>query len=170
MTKALAESIKIGNKTAPNRIVAQPMECNNADADGNPTDRTFERYERLAEGRWGMLTVEALTIAYESRARKNQLGITEKNKDGLKKLVETVRAVDDETLLIFQINHSGNISNGTFSKVVSPYPTGDSQVYVLTDEDLETIQGQFVTAARIAHEAGADGIDFKIYLEAMPVK
>ncbi|MBW1659178.1 MAG: NADH:flavin oxidoreductase [Deltaproteobacteria bacterium] len=162
MSVSLSTPLKIGNKAAPNRIVAQPMECNNADADGNPTDLTFERYRRLAEGEWGILTFEALTVAYESRARKNQLGIAEKNREGLGKLVESIRAIDDETLIIFQINHSGNISNGTFSRVVSPYPTGDPGVYVLTDDDLEEIKEQFATAARIAYEAGADGIDFKM--------
>jgi len=160
--KILADPIQIGNKTAPNRIVAQPMECNNADSDGNPTDLTLHRYEALAEGKPGMLTVEALTIAHESRARRNQLEITERNRAGLKRLVETIRAVNNETLVIFQINHSGAISNGTFSRVVSPYPTGDPTVYVLTDDDLEKIKDQFVTAARIAHEVGADGIDFKM--------
>ena len=162
MLEILAEPIKIGNKTAPNRIIVQPMECNNADADGNPTDLTFERYKKLAEGKAGMLTVEALTIAHESRARKNQLEITERNKVGLKKLVETIRAVDGETLIIFQINHSGNISNGVFSKVVSPYHTGNPEIYVLTDDDLEEIKERFATAARIAREVGADGIDFKM--------
>ena len=162
MHEILGEPIKIGTKIAPNRIVAQPMECNNADGDGNPTDLTFERYRRLAEGRAGILTVEALTIAHESRARKNQLEITEKNAPGLAKLVETIRAIDPDTLIVFQINHSGNISNRNFSRAVSPYPTGDPDVYILTDDDLEEIKDQFVNAARIAHDVGADGIDFKM--------
>jgi len=39
----LAEPLKIGDKTAPNRIVNQPMECNDADEVGNPTELTFLR-------------------------------------------------------------------------------------------------------------------------------
>ena len=48
--KALSNSIKIGNRTAPNRLVNQPMECNDADASGNPSDLTLERYRNLAIG------------------------------------------------------------------------------------------------------------------------
>jgi 2,4-dienoyl-CoA reductase-like NADH-dependent reductase (Old Yellow Enzyme family) len=39
----LGSSIRIGQKIAPNRIVNQPMECNDADESGNPTDLTFDR-------------------------------------------------------------------------------------------------------------------------------
>ena len=74
----LDSPIKIGEKTAPNRIVNQPMECNDADEVGNPTELTFTRYRKLAEGGAGIIFVEALTITQESRARKNQLGIYEK--------------------------------------------------------------------------------------------
>jgi len=70
--------VRIGKKMAPNRIVNQPMECNDADEEGNPTDLTFQRYRNLSEGGAGMINVEALTVAWESRARKNQLGIFER--------------------------------------------------------------------------------------------
>ena len=29
------------------------MECTDADADGNPTDLTYQRYENLYKGGWG---------------------------------------------------------------------------------------------------------------------
>src|SRR5208283_2560323 len=74
----LDSAVKIGKKSAPNRIVNQPMECNDADEMGNPTERTFDRYRKLAEGGAGIIFLEALTITQESRARKNQLGIYEK--------------------------------------------------------------------------------------------
>jgi 2,4-dienoyl-CoA reductase-like NADH-dependent reductase (Old Yellow Enzyme family) len=53
----LGESLKIGAKTAPNRIVNQPMECNDADEVGNPTELTFDRYRQLAQGRAGIIFV-----------------------------------------------------------------------------------------------------------------
>ena len=65
----LARPVKIGTRTAPNRLVNQPMECNDADASGNPTELTLERYRRLAEGGAGMITVESLSVSPRSRAR-----------------------------------------------------------------------------------------------------
>ena len=40
----LATPVAIGRKTAPNRFVNQPMECNDADESGNPSDLTLKRY------------------------------------------------------------------------------------------------------------------------------
>ena len=64
----LPQPIQIGERRAPNRMVNQPMECNDGDASGTPTDLTFKRYRKLAEGGAGIINVESLTISYESRA------------------------------------------------------------------------------------------------------
>jgi 2,4-dienoyl-CoA reductase-like NADH-dependent reductase (Old Yellow Enzyme family) len=160
----LSHPMKIGNRTAPNRLVTQPMECNDADENGNPSDLTHKRYRQLAEGGAGMIMVESLTISPRSRARRNQLVIEEKNRGPLADLVGEMREINADSLVIFQINHSGIISGG-FSDVVSYYPaytpTTDSAVRILTDDDIAEIQDQLVKAALIAHGAGADGIDFK---------
>ena len=141
--KALSNSIKIGNRTAPNRLVNQPMECNDADASGNPSDLTLERYRNLAIGGAGMITVESLSISPRSRARKNQLIIEEKNSKPLADLVKEMKRINPESLIIFQINHSGIVS-GSFSEVVSYYPaytpTTDSTVRILTDGDVDKIK------------------------------
>ena len=108
-----------------------------------------------------MITVESLTISPRSRARKNQLEITERNVESLTRLVAEMKKINNQSLIIFQINHSGNVSNGSFSEVVSYYPTRNPQVTILTDDDVEEIKGWFVQAALIAYRAGADGIDFK---------
>ena len=160
----LSNAMKIGNRTAPNRLVNQPMECNDADENGNPSDLTRDRYRHLAEGGAGMIMVESLSISPQSKARKNQLIIEEKNKASLADMVREMKKINPESLIIFQINHSGIVS-GSFSDVVSYYPaytpTTDSTVRILTDEDIDKIKETLVAAAQIAHEAGADGIDFK---------
>ena len=58
----LPQPIKVGKRVAPNRIVNQPMECNDGDPSGKPTDLTFKRYRRLAEGGAGIIVVESMTI------------------------------------------------------------------------------------------------------------
>jgi 2,4-dienoyl-CoA reductase-like NADH-dependent reductase (Old Yellow Enzyme family) len=160
-SEILSSPIKIGKKTAPNRIVNQPMECNDGDASGNPTELTLRRYRNLAEGGAGMIFSESLTLTYESRARKNQLKISEENAKGLERLVKEMKEINEKSLVLFQINHSGRHSGGAFSKVVSLYPTGDPSIHVLTEEEIEKIGEKFVKASVIARQVGADGIDFK---------
>lgn len=156
----LSSPIQIGKRVAANRIVNQPMECNDADADGNPTELTLQRYRNLAEGGAGMIVVESLTISYESRARKNQLKISEETAAGLERLVKEMKEINPESLIIFQINHSGPISGAAFSKVVSLYAVGNG-IHLLTTEEIEEIEEKFAKAAVIAKQVGADGIDFK---------
>ncbi len=157
----LPQPIKIGNRLAPNRMVNQPMECNDADAAGHPTDLTFKRYRKLAEGEAGIIVVESLTITYETRSRKNQLKISEETAPDLERLVREMREINSQSLILFQINHSGRISGADFSRVVSISPTGDPKIHLLTDEEIEAIGEMFVKAAVIAKQVGADGIDFK---------
>jgi len=157
----LSQPIKIGNRIAPNRFVNQPMECNDGDASGNPTDFTFKRYRRLAEGGAGIIVVESLTISYESRARKNQLKISEETAPALERLVREMKEINDKSLILFQINHSGPVSGADFSKVVSVCTPEDPNIHFLTEDEIEGIGELFVKAAILAKQAGADGIDFK---------
>jgi 2,4-dienoyl-CoA reductase-like NADH-dependent reductase (Old Yellow Enzyme family) len=160
-TEMLSTPIRIGKKVAPNRIVNQPMECNDGDPSGSPTQLTLERYQRLAEGGAGIIVLESLTISYESRARKNQVKISDDTAGGLERLVREMRKINDRSLILFQINHAGRISQPAFSKVVSVYPTGDPNIHQLTGEEIEEISEMYVKAAAIAKQVGADGIDFK---------
>lgn len=157
----LSSPIRIKNKVAPNRIVNQPIECNDGDSRGNPTELTFQRYRKLAEGGAGIIIVESLTISYESRARKNQLKIAEDTASGFENLVRAIREINDRSLILFQINHSGRLSQAAFSKVVSVYPPGDPNIHQLTEDEIDEISEGFVKAAIIAKQVGADGIDFK---------
>ena len=157
----LDSPIKIGEKTAPNRIVNQPMECNDADDVGNPTELTFDRYRKLAQGGAGIIIVEALTITQESRARKHQLGIYEKTAPTLERLVKEMRGFNSKSLILFQITHSGQQSGAEFSRLVSVYPLPGQQTHILSEEEIDKIGDEFAQAALIAKQAGADGIDFK---------
>ena len=157
----LSSPIRIGNKLAPNRIVIHPVEGNNGDSSGNPTERTIERYRKLAEGGAGVIFSEALTISYTSRARKNQLLIAEKTAKGLERLVKAVREVNGKSLFLFQLDHAGRLGDALLSKVVSIYQTGEPRIHVLTEDEIEEIGSTFVKAAVIASHAGVDGIDIK---------
>lgn len=157
----LSAPIRIGQKTAPNRIVNQPMECNDGDSRGNPTERTYERYRRLAEGGAGVIVVESLTICAESRARKNQLRISEETAPRLERLVREMRERNDRSIILFQLNHSGRHSGASFSRPVSLYGSAERTIPILVEGEIEEIGKKFVESALLAKEIGADGIDFK---------
>jgi 2,4-dienoyl-CoA reductase-like NADH-dependent reductase (Old Yellow Enzyme family) len=108
-----------------------------------------------------MIFIESLTISYESRARRNQLKIGEDTARGLERLVKEIREINDRSLILFQINHSGRISQAAFSKVVSVYQRGDPSIHPLTEKEIDDIGSRFAKAAVIAKQVGADGIDFK---------
>lgn len=79
--ETLLKPIQIGSKTCKNRFFAQPMECVDSDAEGNPTDLTYQRYENLYKGGFGLVDLEAITVTNESRARKTRLRLCRENEN-----------------------------------------------------------------------------------------
>jgi 2,4-dienoyl-CoA reductase-like NADH-dependent reductase (Old Yellow Enzyme family) len=156
----MAQPIRIHTKTAPNRIVYHPMECCDADENGNPTELTLERYRKFAEGKPGLIFVEGCKVTKESHGRVRDLGAEPHNIEGLGKIVDTIREVSPDTLILFQISHDGRRS-GSFSRVVSVYPTDDPRIHVLTTDELIAIEDMFAESAWVVEQAGGDGIDFK---------
>jgi len=158
----LLSPIKIGQRTARNRFFSQAMECNDADTDGNPSDLTYQRYENLFRGEAGLVSLEAISITDKSRSRKNQLFIMPKNLKPLANFVKRLKEVNPGTLFIFQLTHSGELSKPDFSRRVCVKHLHGYGGDVLTDGELDEIMDQYVISAKIAHEAGADGIDMKL--------
>lgn len=159
---ALFSPIKIGKKAAVNRLVINAMECCDSDKEGNPTDRTYERYTNLFKGQAALIDLEAITVTYEHRGRESQLSIMPRNEAALKKFVASLRKVNDKTLFIFQLTHAGELSHPGFSKRVCVKPLPGFGGELLSEADIERIMGEFVLAAKIAHNVGADGIDLKL--------
>jgi 2,4-dienoyl-CoA reductase-like NADH-dependent reductase (Old Yellow Enzyme family) len=151
---------KIGRRTTMNRFVAQPMEGNDADH-GAVSERTLGRYRNLAEGQWGIIVVEAISISPASLARKDQLVIDRTKIDGYAKLVQEIKKISPDTVVLFQITHSGRKSGKDFSEAVAAYePTGGNRL--LSADNLRQIQKGFVESTMLAYEAGADGVDLKL--------
>jgi len=165
----LFEPLKIKNKTMPNRFFAQAMEANDSEG-GRPSERAVNRYAELAKGRWGAVQIEATSVTESSLARINGMIISRKNLDSFKRLVESFRKIDKEACLFLQITHSGERS-GPFSEKTTITPGDKSHLSdgphnegarYLSGDDIEKIRDQFIQGARLAEEAGCDGIDFKM--------
>jgi 2,4-dienoyl-CoA reductase-like NADH-dependent reductase (Old Yellow Enzyme family) len=155
------QPIKVGGLTAANRFVINAMECCDSDEEGNPTDRTYRRYRNLFEGGAGIIDLEAITVQYESRSRQFQLSVMPRNQKALTKLVAEMRTVNPKPLLIWQLTHSGELSSPVFSRRMCVKPLAGFGGDLIDEAYVEKTIEQFITAATIAHDCGADGIDFK---------
>ena len=122
---------------------------------------------------------EAMAVRPDGRANPNQLIIQESNKSGLAKLRETLTArhlerfgSTSDLVIGFQLTHSGrfcrpNEKNRFEPKVAYRHPildrkfsvTSDDQVW--TDDEIEQLIQDYVGAARIAADVGADFVDIK---------
>lgn len=159
---SLFSSLKIGNKIAPNRFVSQAMEANDADPGGKVSERAIERYKRVAEGGWGVIVVEALSITDQCLARKNQMILRPENQEGYKRFVDEIKKVNPDCVLLFQVTHSGRNSNSAFSQKVSICPNHSNEMKYLFSDDIQKISDLFVEGTLLAEKAGADGVDFKM--------
>src|SRR4030042_909656 len=157
----LLSPIKIGTHTSPNRFFSQAMECTDADSDGKPPRLTYARYENLFKGEAGLVCLEAITITDKNRGRLNQLFIMPQNLPALTKFVRRLREVNPKTIFIYQLTHSGELSNPEFSKRLAVKPLPGFEADVFTEDEFEKIMDDFVLAAKITYDSGADGIDMK---------
>ncbi len=158
----LLSPIKIGRRTSKNRFFVQAMECCDALKNGDPSEATIERYENLFKGDSGVVTLEAITITDECRARDDQLSIMPRNVKALEKFVQGLKAINPDVLLVFQLTHSGELSNPEFSRRITVNPLYGYGGELITEEEMDKIMEEYVLAAKITHDIGADGIDLKL--------
>jgi len=168
----LAEQVPLGHWTAPNRFLAQPMEGADATSAGAPGPLTERKYRRLAKGAWGVIWFEATAVEPDARARPHQLCLTDETADAFARLVEATRRAAEgrSPLLVLQLTHSGRFSRpeGTRRPVIAQHSAAlDAQhgiaedLVTITDDELDRIGARFVHAARLAAQAGFDGVDVK---------
>ena len=174
MKTLISTPIDIYGKTAENRVLFQPMEGCDGTADGAVDELTRRRYLRFAEGAPGIIWFEATAVCNEGRANPRQLYITEDTVDSFKTMVSEIKAESKalhgfEPLIIVQLTHSGRYSkpNGTPEPIVAYrnelWEKGkENQPFVVaSDEYLATIPAMYAKAAKLAVEAGFDGMDVK---------
>ena len=165
----LLNSAEVGGFSVPNRLVVQPMEGYDSQADGAPSDLTERRYLRYANGGSGMIWFEAVAVSPEGRSNPAQLWINSPNAGNFRSLNDRIKKEAGEKgimpMLVIQLTHSGRYSKPD----CHPHPLAgapnkilDKAVpHVLTDEELIDIQDKYVEAAKLSAEAGFDAIDIK---------
>ena len=170
----------VNHKRIGNRFAVQPMEGWDGTATGGITDEVLRRWRRFGEsGAKLIFGGEAMAVRPDGRANPNQLIISDANKSDLAKLREISlnahrkRYANTEDLVLgFQLTHSGRFCkpNDKFRlepRVAYRHPildrrfniTSDAQVW--TDSEIKYLIEDYVRAAKVAWDVGADFVDIK---------
>ena len=165
----IENAIQIGKKISYNRVVLQPMEGCDCNTDGSPSELTREKYIRAARSGAGLIWFEANAVCLEGRTNPRQMMLTEDNLPTFKNLLQEMREIAKKEcgispIFILQLTHSGRQSIVPMIAYRHPIyeerrPVTDENI--VTDEYLDTLSEKYAESARLAVEAGFDGVDVK---------
>lgn len=172
--------VRLRGKSIGNRWAIQPMEGWDAQTNGAPSEAVRRRWCRFGmSGAKLIFGGEAMAVRADGRANPNQLILSRDHLQALIALREDLTTAHAQRhggtadlVIGFQLTHSGRFCRPNDKKRYEPrvafrHPlldprfgvTRDDQV--LTDAELDDLIGDFVRAARVAWEAGADFVDIK---------
>ncbi|WP_020124137.1 NADH:flavin oxidoreductase [Streptomyces canus] len=166
---ALFTPLKLGHRTARNRIVHAPMSVCYGDADGNVTRPQIEHYARRAQGGAGTVITENFAVNASGRQMRLQnLVDGEQRLPGLRRLADEVHR--HGALAMVQLVHAGRYagpwdvydSRRRLAPSAVPFPlTSDRTVtpQEITPEEIEETITAFGQAAHLCERAGFDGVD-----------
>ena len=167
----LGTPVRIGKLEAANRFAVLPMEGCDSQSDGSPSQFVCDRYLKYAKGGFGLIWFEANAVVPEGRANELQMMLTASNVSKFRDLVHQVNGLSEKEhgfrpVKILQLTHSGRYSRpeGHLSKPLVPQhdPLLDKgNEIVVSDEYLDSLVQRYVISARLAKEAGFDGVDIK---------
>jgi len=173
-------SITVNGKRIGNRVAIHPMEGWDGTTTGGLSDEMRRRWQRFGESGAKLICgAEAMAVRPDGRANPNQLIIIEQNRAGLAELMGILKkahaeryGTTEDLVIGFQLTHSGRFCkpNGKTTyepRVAFRHPlldpkfkvTSDAQVF--TDGEIEQLIQDFIRAAQIAWNVGADFVDLK---------
>ena len=173
---AIVGGFKVGN-----RWCVQPMEGCDGTASGAPGELTFRRYERYGAGGAKFIWGEAAAVVEEGRATPRQLLVAQEHAGAFAEIVQICRKAhrnacgsDDDLFLGLQLTHSGRYSYrrpliAFHDPLLDPRTLADrargqavTAAYPPVDDDyLRRLVEHYVTAAKLAYQAGFQFVDIK---------
>ncbi len=155
-----------GTLTAPNRFAILPMEGWDGSLDGGITDLVRRRWGRFAASGAGLVWAEATAVRHDGRANPNQLVMSDATVDDFAALR---RGFAEDQIVGLQLTHSGRycrpvaapIPRTAYEHPRLDGPSGADASSVLSDDELDGLVGDFLTAAHLARQAGFDFVDVK---------
>jgi len=176
----LAAPIEVGGVRVGNRFCILPMEGWDGTRDGEPTDLTRRRWRHFgtsgAKLIWGG---EAVAVRHDGRANPHQLMLSAATEGAIASLRDDLVAAhrdrfganaDGDLWVGLQLTHSGRYARPDVYDRPAPlagarHPILDRRfphgVRVLTDDELDGLVDDFVSAARRAWNGGYQFVDVK---------
>jgi 2,4-dienoyl-CoA reductase-like NADH-dependent reductase (Old Yellow Enzyme family) len=163
----LADPVTIGGELiAPNRFAVLPMEGWDGTTDGRPTDLVRRRWTRFAESGCGLVWGEATAVRPDGRANPNQLVLDPTTVDDIAALRSMLA---DDQVVGLQLTHSGRWSRpdgAPAPRTAYAHPLLDPRVgtdaaATFSDDELDELAEDYVTAAVLAAHAGFHFVDVK---------
>ncbi|MHA1536983.1 MAG: bifunctional salicylyl-CoA 5-hydroxylase/oxidoreductase [Alphaproteobacteria bacterium] len=167
--------LRLRAMTVVNRVVVSPMDMYSAE-DGATGDFHFVHYGALAHGGAGLIFSEMTCVSRQGRITPGCAGLyAPEHVVGWKRIIDFVHRQSDACFAM-QIGHCGPkgstgtvagamdrpLAAGTWA-LVAPSPVrfqpGSQMPREMSREDMREVCAQFVAAARMAEEAGADMIE-----------
>lgn len=154
--------------TLPNRAVMAPMSTELGGRNGEVTPDMIAFYRERALGGMGLIIVEYTCVDPDTgRAHEYQLTLeSRRNLDGHRRLVRAVHEAGSK--IFMQLQHSGQYAN----RAVLPggMPVGPNDIFskkdptrktcrALTSEEVGRLAAAFGETAKLAVEAGYDGVE-----------
>ncbi len=177
---ALAQAIEVDGVRVGNRFCILPMEGWDGTPAGEPSELTRRRWRNFgvsgAKLMWGG---EAVAVRHDGRANPNQLLLTRQTQKSIASLRDELISAhrerfgsnaDGDLYLGLQITHSGRFARPDIWDRPSPiaachhpildrrFPNG---VRVFTDDELDRLVDDYISAARLAYDCGYQFVDAK---------
>ena len=156
--------------TLKNSISVQPLEGQDAAADGGPGDYTRHRYQRFFDSGAGLVWAESIALTEDGLSGPHALLINERNLDSYKRFVDELKNAHPDVAFIAQLTHAGRFAqpHGKPEPVIATFnPHYDGRVKVapdypvVSDDYLDRVSETFVRGAELCRQAGFDGVDVK---------
>ncbi len=166
---------RLRDMTVPNRVVVSPMDMYCAE-DGTVGDFHFVHFGGLAHGGAGLIFSEMTCVSRDGRITLGCGGLYKpEHVTAWRRVIDYVHAQSDAKFAM-QIGHSGRKGSTKigWEGMDEPLAAGNWEVLApsaekhaasmhmpraMTRADMDLVRDQFVAAARLAHEAGADMLE-----------
>lgn len=148
-----------------NRLCLAPMTTYSSNNDLTLSDEEEVYYNSRSKG-MGMVITAATAINKHAQAFQNQISIRDiRYLDSMKRLATSIKKEGAKAIL--QLHHGGRMNQPNLYKnqdIVCPSPVKANREYTVTPRELRTseiydIIDDFVSATKLAIEAGFDGVE-----------
>ncbi len=162
----ILKSYTIKNQTIKNRLTFPAIYTGLASNEGKVTSELLSFYENIAQSGVGLIITEPVKVDDETGiSHKNELSAVGLNYcESLKMLSDIIHKQDCKVLL--QLNHPGILGNKSLldeDKIVGPsvLKLNGIKPTQLTLRGIQVLINRFSIAAKVAEEAGMDGIELE---------